>query len=165
MNDFRRGLFDVLLPVLGVLGVLIFGNAIFTGIDMSSAVRQTTKIKGRIVRIDDRRPYDSRPDRTFLEYPLVAYSDETGALKHAATMDGAWPRYFHVGQEVEIGNVGGSLHILDKWYFWQSRLIWVALSSCFVCGAIYYFANARPRYERSKKTPNQSPEPTLGTVH
>ncbi len=152
---------DGYITVLAIISsfVLIFGLS--DTINNSRTIMYAKPIPGRVVGLNDRRPYadPDRRDSFGLEYPVVAYVDNHGIKRSLMPSLGALPGYFHIGQEVKIGDGV----ILDRWYLWQEWVVLIPFFSLWILIAIGYYLYWRPRLisiEREEAA-NQSPHPTL----
>jgi hypothetical protein len=149
--SFRRGQLDVYIPVLAIVACIAMPLGLSDAIETVRGIDIAKPKAGHVTSVNDRPPYADKKDRFSLEYPMIEYVDHEGFTRHLTPHSGAFPGYFHIGQEVKVGMIGGQYVILDRWYVWQEHFVLVPFFGLWICLAIGYYLYWRPRMIAKEK--------------
>jgi hypothetical protein len=136
---------DIIVPVAGILGVVVFFTAASELVKANGALKQVAGIRAEVVRYEDVTPFSTqKPSRFGLKYPVVRYLRDGKPRDEGIYFARVSPGHFQIGEEVAIGKVEGQMVILDRWYIWQEHLVYIVGSLAAVIGTFYYYWRWRP---------------------
>jgi len=155
------GYFGIRTKIAAGAALIAGAFSVYLSFQEMSRLGNSKRVSGIVSELNDRAPYQGRPDIFGLEFPIVEYVDEHGVTRKKPSGRGASQGYFQIGQEVVMAKSHRgyrAYEIADLWFIWQNTLAYLAFATLLTGIAVAYHLFMRSPEHNKRKKKRSNPE-------